>query len=61
MLTPRNALHKVQLEQQRLHARHIEPGRVVRVVVFAMRALRHALFALLHKFGVVQVAKLIGI
>src|SRR3989339_783080 len=54
----RNALHKVKFEQQRLHACHIEPGGVVRVIVFTMRALGHALLALFHKFGIVQVARI---
>ena len=56
MFTARNVLHEVELEQQRLHARYIQPGGVVRVVIFAMRALSDALLALLHKLGVVQIA-----
>ena len=56
MLTKRNALHKVELEQQSLHAGHIQPGGVVRVVIFAMRALSDALLALFHELGVIQMA-----
>ena len=49
LLTPRNALHKGQFEQQRFHAGHVKARGVVRTVFFAMLGLRAALFALLHK------------
>ena len=56
MFTARNALHKVELEQQRFHALHIQPGGVVSVVFISVGALRQALIVLFHELGVIQIA-----
>ncbi len=54
-LTSRNALHKVELEQQRFHAIHIQPGGVVRVVFVAMGAAGQRCLPLIHKLAIIQI------